>query len=72
MGVNKPTEFLWYIPNQVEAGHRGDAVAETTHARRNRPARCGFLGQQNPPLWRNKKPPHNLGIPYRAAANSDL
>jgi alkanesulfonate monooxygenase len=34
-------EFLWYIPNQVDAGHRGDSVAEdhnsletlTTHAR---------------------------------------
>ncbi|GAA2756021.1 LLM class flavin-dependent oxidoreductase [Actinopolymorpha rutila] len=34
-------EFLWYIPNQVQAGHRGDAVVEghnslealTSHAR---------------------------------------
>lgn len=35
------TEFLWYIPNRVEAGHRGDALTEnhnsldtlTSHAR---------------------------------------
>ncbi|SCX31230.1 LLM class flavin-dependent oxidoreductase [Agrobacterium rosae] len=25
--MKKPSEFLWYIPNQVVAGHRGDAVS---------------------------------------------
>jgi alkanesulfonate monooxygenase len=23
-----PLEFLWYIPNTVESGHRGDDTAE--------------------------------------------
>lgn len=23
--MSNASEFLWYIPNQVEAGHRGDA-----------------------------------------------
>ena len=25
--MTNPSEFLWYIPNQVVPGHRGDAVA---------------------------------------------
>ncbi|MBR1221583.1 LLM class flavin-dependent oxidoreductase [Bradyrhizobium sp. U87765 SZCCT0131] len=25
--MSNPSEFLWYIPNDVKAGHRGDAVA---------------------------------------------
>ncbi|AYJ85855.1 LLM class flavin-dependent oxidoreductase [Sphingomonas paeninsulae] len=25
-GPNNTSEFLWYIPNEVEAGHRGDAL----------------------------------------------
>jgi len=39
--VSSTSEFLWYIPNDVKPGHRGDAVSEnhnsldtlTTHAR---------------------------------------
>jgi len=39
--MTTPTEFLWYIPNRVEAGHRGDQKIEghnsldtlTSHAR---------------------------------------
>jgi len=39
--MSNPTEFLWYIPNQVRAGHRGDPAVEnhnsletlTSHAR---------------------------------------
>jgi alkanesulfonate monooxygenase len=26
--MTSPSEFLWYIPNDVKAGHRGDAAAE--------------------------------------------
>ena len=26
--MSREPEFLWYIPNQVDAGHRGDSVAE--------------------------------------------
>ena len=26
--MSEPTEFLWYVPNQVVAGHRGDAAVE--------------------------------------------
>jgi alkanesulfonate monooxygenase len=26
--MSEPSEFLWYIPNQVQAGHRGDAKTE--------------------------------------------
>jgi hypothetical protein len=26
--MKREPEFLWYIPNQVDAGHRGDSVAE--------------------------------------------
>ncbi|MFW2853290.1 hypothetical protein ACM61V_15410 [Sphingomonas sp. TX0543] len=24
--MSNPTEFLWYIPNQIEGGHRGDVI----------------------------------------------
>ena len=26
--MSQPAEFLWYIPNQTQAGHRGDSAAE--------------------------------------------
>lgn len=26
--MRDPSEFLWYIPNDVKAGHRGDVAAE--------------------------------------------
>src|SRR6478736_5591907 len=26
--MSDPTEFLWYIPNQVAAGHRGEPIAD--------------------------------------------
>jgi alkanesulfonate monooxygenase len=26
--MSNPTEFLWYIPNQIKAGHRGDSTTE--------------------------------------------
>lgn len=39
--MSQPSEFLWYVPNQVQSGHRGDAIADdhntlatlTRHAR---------------------------------------
>ena len=26
--MSNPTEFLWYIPNQIKAGHRGDTTTQ--------------------------------------------
>lgn len=26
--MSNPTEFLWYIPNQIEGGHRGDVIED--------------------------------------------